>query len=86
MNLDQTIVNWAFGAVGILGGVVLREMWEAIKALRKDNEALIDRISELKEKIGREYVRRDDYRDDIAEVKAMLARIFDKLDEKADKA
>jgi prefoldin subunit 5 len=85
MNLDQTIVNWAFGAVGILGGVVLREMWEAIKALRKDNEALIDRIAQLNEKIGREYVRRDDYRDDIAEVKAMLARIFDKLDEKADK-
>lgn len=85
MNLDQTIVNWAFGVVGVLGGVVLREMWEAIKTLRKDNEALIDRISQLNEKIGREYVRRDDYRDDIAEVKSMLARIFDKLDEKQDK-
>lgn len=85
MNLDQTILNWLFGLVGVLGGVILREMWEAVKGLRKDNEALIDRINQLNEKIGREYVRRDDYRDDIAEVKAMLARIFDKLDEKADK-
>ena len=78
MNLDQTIVNWAFGLAGTLGGFVLKAMWDAITQLRSD-------IAALNEKIGREYVRRDDYRDDIAEMKAMLARIFDKLDEKADK-
>lgn len=85
MNLDQTIVNWAFGLVGVLGGVILREMWASIKELRIDNAVLTKTIGELGEKIGREYVRRDSYRDDINEMKGMLMRIFDKLDEKADK-
>jgi len=35
--------------------------------------------------IEKGYVMKDDYRIDIAEIKGMLARIFDKLDTKADK-
>ncbi len=31
------------------------------------------------------YVRREDYRDDITEIKIMLGKIFDRLDTKADK-
>ena len=31
------------------------------------------------------YVAKDDYRTDIAEIKTMLAKIFDKLDNKVDK-
>ncbi len=31
------------------------------------------------------YVRREDYRDDIAEIKIMLGKIFDRLDTKVDK-
>jgi hypothetical protein len=60
-------------------------MWNAVKDLRIDNAALTKSIGELAERIGREYVRRDSYRDDINEMKGMLMRIFDKLDEKADK-
>lgn len=78
MNLDQTIVNWAFGLVGTLGGFVLKAMWDAISQMRRD-------IAELNDKIGREYVRRDDFKDHAKEVKEMLTRIFDKLDEKANK-
>lgn len=78
MNFDQNLVNYACGLVGLLGGVLLREMWAAVKKLRVD-------LDSLNEKIGREYVRRDNYRDDINEMKSMLVRIFDKLDEKADK-
>jgi cell fate (sporulation/competence/biofilm development) regulator YmcA (YheA/YmcA/DUF963 family) len=40
-----------------------------------------DRISEL----PLIYVTRDDYRRDIDEVKSMLNRIFDKLEDKVDK-
>lgn len=85
MNLDQTIFNWAIGVVGSLGGFIVKAMWDAIKDLRKENTRLSETISALSDKIGREYVRRDDYRDDINEMKGMLMRIFDKLDEKADK-
>jgi uncharacterized coiled-coil DUF342 family protein len=85
MNLDQTIVNWGLGLLGALIGLIVRAMWDAIKDLRKDNAALSKNISDVSDKIGREYVRRDDYRDDINEMKGMLMRIFDKLDEKQDK-
>lgn len=78
MNLDQTIVNWAFGVVGALGSFVLKALWDANTQLRVDLAALND-------KIGREYVRRDDFRDHAARVEAMLDKIFDRLDEKADK-
>lgn len=85
MNLDQSILNWALGLGGTLGGFLLKATWDAIKDLRADNAALTRQIGELVDKIGRDYVRRDAYRDDIMEVKGMLVRIFDKLDEKADK-
>jgi hypothetical protein len=85
MNLDQTIFNWAVGLIGALGGTLLKATWDAIKDLRADNAALTRQIGELVDKIGRDYVRRDAYRDDIMEIKGMLVRIFDKLDEKADK-
>jgi uncharacterized coiled-coil DUF342 family protein len=85
MNLDQTIINWVFVAVGVMVGAIAKAMWDAIKDLRKDNAGLAKNIGDLSDKINREYVRRDDYRDDINEMKGMLMRIFDKLDEKADK-
>lgn len=78
MNIDQTFVNWAFGLVGTLGGFILNAVWDANKQLRID-------LAALNEKIGREYVRRDDFKDHAARVEALLAKIFDKLDEKADK-
>jgi hypothetical protein len=31
------------------------------------------------------YVTKEDYKADVAEIKQMLSKIFDKLDEKADK-
>lgn len=46
------------------------------------------KIQKLEDKINEmphSYVAKDDYRSDIAEVKAILKQIFDKLDGKADK-
>ena len=46
------------------------------------------KIQKLEDKINEmphSYVIKDDYRADIAEVKAILKQIFDKLDGKADK-
>ena len=78
MSLDQTIVNWAFGVAGALGSFVLKALWDANTQLRND-------LASLNEKIGREYVRRDDFKDHAARVEGMLEKIFDRLDGKADK-
>lgn len=42
-------------------------------------------IRELERELPNHYVRRDDYRDDMSEIKVMLRSISDKLDDKADK-
>ena len=45
---------------------------------------LTQRIQKLEDKMD-SYVKKDDYREDIREVKDILKQIFDKLDSKADK-
>ena len=72
--MDQTLVNILFTIAGVLFGWILRVIWTEIKLVQENQKYIEDN-----------YVRKDDYRIDIAEIKGMLARIFDKLDGKADK-
>ena len=70
----QQIINVALGLVAFLGGWVLNNISRAIERLDTDVRAL-----------PTSYVSKDDYRHDIYEVKEMLGKIFDKLDNKVDK-
>ena len=70
----QFLFNIVATLAGTLVGWVLKVLWDAVRDLRDD----------VKE-IEKGYVMNDDYRIDIAEIKGMLSRIFDKLDTKADK-
>ncbi len=74
----QNLINAAFGAILMLSGWVLRTIWDAVNGLKKD-------LQELERGLPDTYVRRDDYRDDMKEVKDILHAIFNKLDNKADK-
>jgi len=47
--------------------------------------ALLDRIDAEMKSIPMQYVTKDDYREDIREIKEMLGAIFKRLDNKADK-
>ena len=55
-----------------------RVLWEADRELRQD-------LSKLREDLPKQYVAKDDYREDVREIKAMLEKIFDRLETKADK-
>jgi len=70
----QTAFNLATGLAGALGMWVLKDLAATIKQLERDL-----RETQLA------FVRRDDYRTDMIEVKALLHRIEDKVDSKADK-
>jgi hypothetical protein len=70
----QTIINVAIGLAGFFGGWVLNSLSRSIIRIE-------DRISEM----PLLYVTKDDYKRDIDEIKGMLVRIFDKLEDKADK-
>jgi hypothetical protein len=74
----QTLINAAIGCVCAAAGWWLRVLWEAQQILQKD-------LGELEKTLPRVYVLKDDYQNDIAEIKTMLAKIFDKLEGKADK-
>jgi hypothetical protein len=74
VNDGQILFNIAVGIAGLFGGWILNNISRSIERLDKDvrNMPLT-------------YVTRVDYRADIDEIKAMLMRINDKLDAKADK-
>ena len=74
----QTLINYVLGIVSATIGWFARELWTAVKELKAD-------LAKLREELPKTYVTRDDFREDMRELKDMLGKIFDKLDGKADK-
>lgn len=75
---NQQLFNMIITASGALGGWMLKVIWDAISDLKKD-------VKDLNQEIHTDFLRKDDYRDDVTEIKSMLGKIFDKLEKKADK-
>jgi len=76
--MDQNIINLVLVSISAIIGWFAREMWAAVKELKTD-------LAKLREQLPQTYVVKDDYRDDIREIRDMLGKIFDKLDHKLDK-
>ena len=74
MENGQILFNIIVGLAGVFGGWILNNISRSIERLDQDVRQM-----------PLTYVTRVDYRADIEEIKAMLNRINDKLDEKADK-
>jgi hypothetical protein len=75
MDDGQILFNIIVGLAGVFGGWILNNISRSIERLDKDVRQM-----------PLTYVTRADYRADIEEIKSMLNRINDKLDDKADKA
>lgn len=75
---NQHLINMFLGIGMTVVGWFARELWGAVKELKAD-------LAALREDLPKEYVAKDDYKDDIREIKALLAKIFEKLDSKVDK-
>lgn len=67
--------------VSIAGFLAMFVFYQVMQRLQRSEDA----ITVLKEKLSGEYVHKEDYRNDIKELKDMLRQIFDKLDNKQDK-
>ena len=74
----QSIIDVITGIVGAVIGWFVKIMWDSVKELQKD-------MKETNQALHENYVRKDDYRIDMAEIKGMFNRIMDKLDSKQDK-
>jgi hypothetical protein len=70
----QFLINILFAAAGAAFGWILNSISRSIVRIE-------DRMAEM----PMMYVNRDDYRADIHEIKGMLGKIFDRLDQKADR-
>ena len=66
----QELLNIAFSAAGLILGWFLRELWSAVKELKAD-------LAKLREELPKEYVSKDDYRQDVKELKEMISKLFD---------
>ena len=75
----QFLFNLGTTIAGAVAGWILRIVWQEIKLVQQNQK-------EIEQDISNNYVRKDDYRIDIAEIKGMFNRIMDKLDTKADKS
>jgi hypothetical protein len=70
----QVLFNIAVAVGGFFGGWTLNRIYLAIDRLDSDVRAM-----------PHMYVGREDYRADMRDIKDMLGKIFDKLDNKVDK-
>lgn len=68
------LFNIAVAIAGFFGGWTLNRIYTAIDRLDSDVRAM-----------PINYVSRDDYKADIRDMRDLLGKIFDKLDNKADK-
>ena len=70
----QVLFNVVIGVAGAFGGWILNNISQSIRTLDKEVRQM-----------PLTYVTQSTYQRDIDDIKNMLGRIFDKLDEKADK-
>ena len=74
----QNVINISIGSLLAVGGWFARQLWDAVQKLKSD-------INRLELTISDNYVKKDDWKDGIKQLKEMLGKIFDKLDSKADR-
>lgn len=76
--MSQDTINMLITGSGVLMGWILRVIWESIRKLQQE-------MNDFQREVHTSYVSKDDYRQDILEMKDILKQIFEKLDRKADK-
>ena len=75
---DQQIINLVIGVVLSVLGWFARQLWDAVQDLKKD-------VKQIEVDLPTHYVRKEDLDVRLDRLEAVLNRIFEKLDNKADK-
>lgn len=71
--MDQSVFNIAVALSGALGGWILKVIWDAIKELKEE-------VRDVDKHLNENFVRRDDFKDAIGEIKQDMREGFDKVD------
>lgn len=75
---DQAIINLIIGIVLSVLGWFARQLWDAVQDLKRDMKQIEVDLPTL-------YLRKDDFEARLDRIELSLNRIFEKLDNKADK-
>jgi molybdenum cofactor biosynthesis enzyme MoaA len=70
---SQAVFDWLVGIGGAIVGWALKMIWEAIKDIRVD-------IKDLDKQMHEDFVRRDDFKEAIREIKDDMRAGFSKVD------
>ena len=73
--MDQGLLNIVIMTVGSVFGWVLRMLWTASQELKVD-------LAKLREELPKDYVSKDDYRQDVKELKDMIGKLFDLMEKR----
>jgi hypothetical protein len=82
---SQSIINWAFAALGALISFILKVIWDAVKDLQTSDKELADKVQHIEVLVAGQYVKRDDMDKLGTAIFTKLDRIEAKLDGKVDK-
>lgn len=74
----QMMINLGAGSILAVLGWFARVLWESVNKLQED-------LHQLEVDLPSNYIRRDEFADNMKEIKDMLGKIFDRLDNKVDK-
>ncbi len=74
----QTLINIGAGIIIAGMGWLARELWGAVKELRKD-------LHTIEVALPSNYIRKDQFQEGVKELKDICRQIFDRLENKADK-
>ena len=75
---NQQLFNLVVTITGFLAAFIFYQVMQRLQRAE-------DKIGEMERNLPHDYVQKDDYRNDVRELKDMLRQLFDKLDNKADK-
>ena len=74
----QQLFNIGASIIGSAAMWILKVIWDEIKALKEAQD-------NIQKDMAKQVVFKDDYRNDISDIKNMFNRILDKMDTKVDK-
>jgi hypothetical protein len=82
--MEQTIFNWAVAAAGAAGGWILKVIWDMLREMRSEmqvrDKIIQDDLKKLDTKMHDDFVRRDDFKDAVREIKDDMRAGFSSVD------
>lgn len=71
--MEQTFLNWLYGAATLIISAVIKWLWVAHKELQAADKDLAEKVSKIEVLVAGQYITRDEF-------ERAVQRIFDKLD------